>query len=104
MGSLITAFPSEWNVDSVRWIIGTALCFPLAYFAYNVCTFMNEMRRIGREVDKLPGEAKHWFYGNLRQVHTNNSDLHGAFTFLKHLLLSLFLTYSNVYANVWFDM
>ena len=59
----------SWSdMDSVQVIVGTVLIFPLVYYSYRVFSFLREARRIAKEVDKLPGEPKHWFYGNLHQV------------------------------------
>lgn len=48
--------------------VGALVLIPTTYYTYQVIQFFRRLRKIGREVDKLPGDPKHWLWGNLHQV------------------------------------
>lgn len=48
--------------------VGALVVIPTTYYTYQVVQFFRRLRKIGREVDKLPGDPKHWLWGNLHQV------------------------------------
>ncbi|ELT93418.1 hypothetical protein CAPTEDRAFT_144012 [Capitella teleta] len=47
--------------------VGALVVIPTTYYTYQVVQFFRRLRKIGREVDKLPGDPKHWLWGNLHQ-------------------------------------
>ena len=42
------------------------------YYFFRFCSWYGRILRVGREMDKLPGDKKHWLFGNLREVDDEN--------------------------------
>jgi len=40
----------------------------LTYYVYRIASWYRRIVVIGAQVDKLPGEDRHWFYGHLKNV------------------------------------
>ena len=40
----------------------------LAYYVYRIVSWYRRIILIGARVDKLPGDDRHWLYGNLKNV------------------------------------
>lgn len=40
----------------------------IMYYVYRIVSWYHRILIIGAQVDKLPGENRHWFYGHLKNV------------------------------------
>ena len=45
------------------------------YYVYRFCSWYGRIRRVGRQVDKLPGDKAHWLFGNLLEVDVQNIEV-----------------------------
>jgi len=55
------------QTDMLR-IILTVVLLVIAYYGYRAVSWYMRIVAIGRQVDKLSGENKHWLYGTLAEV------------------------------------